>query len=251
MPDIKNGFHELQLAVKFIKLFARNSGMEGEAYSNWSHFLIHLQASWDKVEAGFADTSGTDIGNKFNYLRGLKIHQRKKDPLLKYLWESRNMVVHGVGFSFRRAMIDKLPAGYTYLSKINKQGIRYDRRQIPVFKTRLLLNTVINKERKFQPPTHHLGVPMENSLDPIEIAIKGISFYFNYIKDTDVEFTRSLSSQQLSAFWTNFNIAEVITDAGKLYHIVNFQPEKENTEYYVENTNNFPITFIHFQGTIM
>ncbi|MCH7822053.1 MAG: hypothetical protein IIA07_08550 [Proteobacteria bacterium] len=158
------------------------------AFENgWSHFVDALEESW----TSFFD-EGKAISSKFQPWAGPLDKSRKKDWLLRYLYEARNQSQHAQvkldwedpvaliapgfsghikeikGFSDGSVVFDAEP--YVQGGEENLQFVHQGGGAV--------LPTVVNGKTKetFPPPTVHQGLPIDVP-SPVEAARLGVDYY--------------------------------------------------------------------------
>ncbi|ANI88858.1 hypothetical protein A9P82_05870 [Arachidicoccus ginsenosidimutans] len=205
MPNISRGFEELKIAAKKLKDFSKSDVTYPGSYPDWDDFLIHLELCWKKTEIGFKD-----IRNKFQPYQGIYTKKRKEDELLSYLYHSRNYVEHNIHLPLTETIIDEKTVIYTKCVFYNSPVEKDKELIVPLFKAKLKLNAIQDIGIYYNPPKFYLGKILNNGNDPIDVGLRGISFYFNFLNDIDKKFNNNSLSPHLVEFWRQLNINEIL-----------------------------------------
>jgi hypothetical protein len=186
----------------------------------WQEFLHRLERSWNK------SVSHLKRCPKYQgwVERGHTLGLRKKDPLLSYLRNARGAEEHTVeeivarepgivtissadgkpidieasiqideGMSVRKIVTGAAStSAYVLLTKTpGSLTVTADRPVRVDFKAaKLRLLPVVNRGQTYDPPTSHLGQPL-NELGPNEAAELGLTFYESYFKRAEEFFCTS------------------------------------------------------------
>lgn len=152
----------------------------------WEPFLRHLDRVWNKGEAYFSRSPRWQ-GWKAPYLRA-----RSKDPLITYLVQARNADEHQIeeiteaensNLTINPAQGQSMKINMT----MGRRGeIAHFESDVPArfdfYPGRVKLLPVTNRGQTFQPPTSHLGQPIDvNNL--VDIAEKGFRYYENFLTE--------------------------------------------------------------------
>lgn len=136
----------------------------------WQKFLQSIDRFWNKFKACCYDKKG------WQTFESKIVEKRKKDQLLNYLMQARNVTEHTISPVVKdwEANLKATPLnGGVHLS-----WDPFDRH----------LLTVINRGQKYPPPQMHLGKPMsfyraqyKNEPEPIVAAILAMEFYLEWM----------------------------------------------------------------------
>lgn len=157
----------------------------------WTRFVDALQLAFVR----FHD-EGKKTFSTFQPWVGRYEGERKKDPLLHYLYKARNQVQHGstpLEWSESRAIIGAGFHGAIYGLKIFPDGT-YEMNSRPaepagneatitISPGNPILPTIFDRVHKetIEPPTEHLGSPL-NDCSPIAVAELALSYYENILQ---------------------------------------------------------------------
>jgi hypothetical protein len=157
----------------------------------WGRFVDSLQEAWVSFEY-----EGVNKVPKFRKWVTPIYRERKKDPLLLYLYQARHQSQHGqVPLAWSEANVKIAPnwSGHIKRLEVFKDGTHIfdaypqDGKSEPTLEYSPgdpLLPTVENKKhnQKFDPPTEHLGRPLV-SRDPVDAAELAFNYYQSLIRE--------------------------------------------------------------------
>ncbi|WHQ69487.1 hypothetical protein [Methylorubrum extorquens] len=183
----KNRLRSAESAVS--AMFGAKTGQE--LSDAWTNFLVHSQAIYSILETG-SGKQGRSAG-----WFGRKKHERRTDPLLRYLHHARNSEEHGISegsiaLHFNPSVVhdhekaknietimlleDSLsPQGVSMAFRL-KDGSIYEPAQ-KYYAPILALHTVVDTQfnDSFDPPSEHLGRPLENGTGH-GVAVAGLAY---------------------------------------------------------------------------
>lgn len=147
---------------------------------HWKDFLIYLERIWKKGELECKDLP------KFQPWQGAYKRERKKDPLLSYLKNARDVDQH----SIQQITIEK---GYEIKITSPLEGSTFNAGdaitiQSEIKEPRIEIQAVTNRSEVYEPPIEHLGKRLLNPNDPIELAELGIAYYENFLEEIKLNF---------------------------------------------------------------
>jgi len=146
---------------------------------HWSTFLIALNGVYAALEQGAKSSPQS------RQWFGMKKNERRKDPLLQYLHQARNADEHGI------APVTKMtPLNVRHLSgdPLTELIVEEDRLRIGVGKDQtatvrvyvptFILTTVSDTRfgDSFEPPTHHMGKPVEHTKSPPSVGALALAY---------------------------------------------------------------------------
>lgn len=160
----------------------------------WDDFLIHSDTVFEQIKATCAKDQ------KLLTWHGERQAVRRKDPLLKYLWEARNANEHSVQTvsSFRDAEYAILPprdgSPFTLNGVIGGPNTNFTLTSHGAEPPRVWINqpTVIvlpvraRDGQIYNPPTTHLGERLAEG-SPLEIAYKALKFMDKLITEFPIK----------------------------------------------------------------
>jgi len=151
---------------------------------HWRHFVEHLEVLLTNL---MEITKGTSLEKDVKAALELK----KKDPLLKYVRESRNTISHTA-----KRLTDKEPGKKIEGSDFKPIGAfikAVDGTVIPMtngflFEVDFVLKTVKDKPGNIVVlPNYHLGQPIKNPSSPAEVGKKALDFYTQLVQNIKVQ----------------------------------------------------------------
>lgn len=151
-----------------------------EFESHWIDFLINLEKIWKKAELECKDLP------KFQPWQGVYKRERKKDPLLSYLKNARDVDQH----SIQQIAIER---GYEIKITSPLEGATFNAGDTITIKgevkePRIETQAVTNRSEVYQPPIEHLDKRLLNPNDPIELAELGLAYYENFLDEIKLKF---------------------------------------------------------------
>jgi hypothetical protein len=165
LKDADNAFQKMVTT-------GRNNSYVYERY--WQGFLQSIDRVWNKTVARCKNESG------WQKLNSKYTHLRKKDQLLKYLVQARNVTEHTISDVITERDMD-------FNARLVQNGIKLEWQSWD----RPLLS-VKNKGTIFPPPKEHLGRPIseynkKGVEEPILVATLAMEFYVEMINDVSNE----------------------------------------------------------------
>ena len=170
-----------------------------EFRENWETFLFRIEKAWQATEKTLR--SKRAFGPWFKPYAKL----RKKDPLLVYLRQARNAVMHSVSPTvdkqLKLAVVDKSGRGFTVksiASQLEKGVLTIDieSHDILVDVEAKLVPTDAeavrfkNRGKWYNPPWMHLDVRIAD-LHPVYLAELGLSFYKAFVEEAEHKFCKT------------------------------------------------------------
>ena len=130
--------------IAYRKMVKVGVGRFSEYESAWRDFLQCIDRAWNKTQA---EAKGKP---KWQKLESEYVQLRKKDPLLRYIAEARNVTEHTIDPTIKdwNANLRATTVG----NKIKIEWDEWDRPLLPV----------TNRGTVFNPPKKHLGKPMKH-----------------------------------------------------------------------------------------
>lgn len=182
---------EIRIAEKAIERMEAATNLEIE--DEWKNFLGALERIWRKVERACQPQVNT-----FQPWQGEYARLRKKDQLLRYLKNARDVEDHTIYQTLKEMESESLitiggPGDAVYIKKLNiDRGkiVEYDGSHPLTFTykpERLELTRVKNNSKWYNPPLNHLGKPI-NDQNPVAIAKLGLEFYKDFSKKVTDKF---------------------------------------------------------------
>ena len=162
-----------------------------EVYEDaWRQFLNCLEKCWNKAERGCQH-----VRDQFQPWQGRTQNLRKKDMLIRYLKQARDADNHsiqelaehkpggtGLGFANGSGHIKRLEI-------VNGEIVHYEGDPLTLthYPSRVLVKSVLNSGKWYNPPTSHLEKPL-NSADPRILGKLGLEFYERFIDEAEAKF---------------------------------------------------------------
>lgn len=151
----------------------------------WQKFLQSIDRFWNKLKACIYDKKG------WQTFESKIAHKRKKDQLLNYLAQARNVTEHTIS-----PVVKDWDANLKATSLNGGVHLSWD-----PFDRHLL--TVINRGQKYPPPQMHLGKPMsfyraqyKNEPEPVVVAILAMEFCIGWMNKASAQFFPMYSEVQ-------------------------------------------------------
>ena len=187
---------ELAIARDLVEKMKRARSL-AELEELWKPYLRHLDRTWNKAEAHFSRSP------KWSGWQGKYLKERSKDPLICYLVQARNIEEHSIDeiTEKRDGFLGVDPAGpgqilrFSLQTGANGEIVNFKANtpaRITFSPSHVALLPVSNRGRVYQPPTSHLGDPI-NPNDIIAIATIGIQFYSGFLFAAESFFVDSSS----------------------------------------------------------
>jgi hypothetical protein len=151
----------------------------------WSDFLLACGRIYSKLEQG-AKTNGQSIA-----WFGRKKHERRNDPLLKYIHHARNIDEHGLTdiTRLKPKSVGIGSSGSTYVKlleindgKITKAETSGDPLIVSHYPESAYLVSVVDRGDKYDPPNEHMGKPLADT-SPIAVAELAVVYLRSIISD--------------------------------------------------------------------
>lgn len=182
---------ELDLAQGCIDAMNRAATLD-DFERQWKLYLHHVERCFSKATAHFQKSP------KWGGWHGKYVAIRKEDPLLMYLVQARGADEHTVEDivekTFSRMTIDAPPGSKTlHIKRLVIKGGAITELDTPggsivkhePARTRLL--PVVNRGRKYEIPTSHLGKKLDPENVP-ELARIGVEFYRSFLAAAEAFF---------------------------------------------------------------
>jgi hypothetical protein len=131
---------------------------------HWASFLVSAGRVFTKLE------QGAKVCNKSKVWWGNKLHERRTDPLLRYLWHARNADEHTL------QRINQLQSAHTKVIEPTKEDMEQLERamknetrpwtplgMVEWTPEHVLLLAVTDRGVRYDPPKDHLGQPITNT----------------------------------------------------------------------------------------
>jgi hypothetical protein len=152
---------------------------------HWASFLVSAGRVFTKLE------QGAKVRSKSNAWWGSKVHQRRTDPLLCYLWHARNADEHTL------QRINRLQPAQANVIEPTKEEIAQLERAMKN-QTRpwaaldmvewtpedVLLLPVVDRRVRYDPPKEHLGKAIESS-SPAHIGGLALAYLDGMLKEAE------------------------------------------------------------------
>jgi hypothetical protein len=157
----------------------------------WRDFLNCLEKLWNKTERGCLH-----VKNKFQPWQGKCSSLRRKDMLLRYLKQARDADNHSIQEvseikpSHRAMNFANSKGGYIKKMVISNGQVEHyegDPMVVTDHPATIEAIKVKNSGNWYNPPSTHLGKPV-TSTHPAVLAELGLSFYDNFLKETEATF---------------------------------------------------------------
>jgi len=158
-----------------------NLFLSEQSEKNWQNYVNSLEKSF----TNFKDLSkGTKLENLF------KAYQNEKriDPLLIFIRESRNTIHHSAKSLIvyeQGDLADSLPFE---MSMTFEDGKTIDLSNRPMYYLNPILSTLIDKNGKpVLPPAYHQGIALKNPKSLLEVGQKALEYYTKMYEDVKVK----------------------------------------------------------------
>jgi hypothetical protein len=152
---------------------------------HWASFLVSAGRVFTKLE------QGAKVSSKIKAWWGNNLHQRRTDPLLRYLWHARNADEHTL------QRINQLQAAQAQGIEPTKEDIDQLERAMKN-ETRpwaplgvvlwtpehVLLLPVLDRGIRYDPPKEHLGKPIDNG-SPAHIGGIALAYLDAMLKEAE------------------------------------------------------------------
>jgi hypothetical protein len=152
---------------------------------HWASFLVSAGRVFTKVE------QGAKVCSKSKAWWGSKVHQRRTDPLLCYLWHARNADEHTL------QRINQLQPGQAKVIEPTKEEIEQLERamknetrpwaplgMVEWTPEHVLLLPVVDRGVRYDPPKRHLGKAVESS-SPAHIGGLALAYLDGMLKEAE------------------------------------------------------------------
>lgn len=183
MPNLFHAKEELKFAKEELMLFQNDKNPGFGPNKHWNNFLSHLDLSFIKAERGCQD-----VRNIFEPFQGKYKRKRKIDPLLSYLKNSRDASQHGIDILVSLEIVSRNQIDSLKLSELNKDGSIKETREVPLYPAEMQLKSFFINNKTWTPPFYHQGKKLRNPTNPIYIGKIGLTFYKNFITETEKKF---------------------------------------------------------------
>ncbi|HMY50826.1 MAG TPA: hypothetical protein PLN96_03020 [Zoogloea sp.] len=177
---------DLGVAAAAIEAMASTKKLS-EFKSFWESFLFRLERAWERNQRRVQTVPGRDAKSWLSTNAKL----RRSDPLLNYLKQARNAEVHAISSSIESELIVSVAdrfgrpfsmkdmslsiEGATFVIDLTSTDIGLEWYG-DVALSEPKLQCVINRGKRYDPPTRHLGNAIQNH-HPVAISILGLNFY--------------------------------------------------------------------------
>jgi len=187
MPNLFQAKEELEHAKYAIKQFSEQTNFN--PYNKpWINFVISLELCFIKAERGCQD-----IRNKFEPFQGRYKNLRKKDPLLSYLKNSRDAVIHDDQIVIDLEITNEdIVTDIRSLWELDKKGNKIKEIKAYFHPAAIRLKPLVNLGVTYNPPTIHLGKSLLCDRNPFEVAYLGIKFYDEFLKEIERKFINKI-----------------------------------------------------------
>jgi hypothetical protein len=179
---------KLQRMQEAYLIFSTSTDMR-QASSAWIDFVMASGSFYSSLE------QGAKVNSISRYWFGTKKHDRKTDPLLKYLYAARNSEEHGLTPIVRQAAkeihLTERGSAVQLVSDGKNWNVEHIAGKPPVFKDpALALQRAYDDRSKIwcELPTSHLGNPMTD-LNPKAVAELALN-YFKAVLDEALELAK-------------------------------------------------------------
>lgn len=181
MPNLFFAEEELRFAKDAINLFAQDKQFTPTS-KHWSDFLIHLDLIFIKAERGCQD-----IRNNFQPFQRYYKDIRKDDPLLSYLKNARDAIMHSIPVLVDLEIVSRNIVDYAEFEIVDKDGKRR-KEKYPMYPARIKLKPFFINKNTWNPPVTHLDKPLLCDKEPLEVAMLGLKFYDDFLKEVRRKF---------------------------------------------------------------
>jgi hypothetical protein len=187
MPNLYRVNQELAYAKEeFQKYVGTQKSLDPDTFRNWNSFVTHLERSFNK-----AQEIGKQSGNKYRNAVNQAIGERRRDKLLSYLKNSRDVYEHSGEDIAGMRFTSYKQSGEMMLTRIStdENGVETSTTEIhPMYPSAPRLVTVVNYGKPYTPPDIHQGKKLNNRYDPIEVGQLALQYYENlYAKIATIE----------------------------------------------------------------
>ena len=167
----------------------------------WQDFLIRIERAWEYTErAGKGE-------RRFQQWVSPYVHQKKRDPLLAFIYHARHAETHAVAptvdHPFKLMIRDRFghPFRIDSIKTSLEEGVLtidvdtaaedslLDYVAVPVPSSPKLVR-FYNRGKWYEPPKTHLGKPLV-SLHPVDVAKHGLAFYSAFVNEAKFRFCGS------------------------------------------------------------
>lgn len=147
-----------------------------EIERHWSAFLVNSGRVYTKLE------QGSKISGRSRAWWGKKIHERKIDPLLRYLWHARNADEHTI-----MAVTEQHPGAVTEVQPTAKEIEEFHQQMqnqphpyvglamVEVVYPHVRLVNVVDRGVQFDIPSEHLGSTI-SAPDPKSVGLLALAY---------------------------------------------------------------------------
>jgi hypothetical protein len=184
MPDLSFAVEQLEAAKRQLEKvisYDDSDGLNMQGF-HWNNFVTYLDAVYTKSERGCQD-----IKNKFQPFQGYYKTQRRVDPVLRFLKESRDAAQHSIDLLCVMEVTGYAEGCYFTVESTDEHGNKILENR-PILNLETKLRTFSNRGIAYTPPKLHLGKYISNPRSPLEVGELGVKFYSNYIDEINTEF---------------------------------------------------------------
>ena len=169
-------------------------------HKEWQDFLFRIDRAWEVAERSLRRSPGFQ-----NWFRPYA-QQRKKDPLLVFLFQARNAETHAIAPTVDKplGLVVREKYGHPFraskiASSLEDGTLTIDIETAPedsllTYEAVLLPSSPVlvrfqNRGRWYEVPTSHLGNELRSS-HPVDVARAGLAFYSAFIREAEHRFGR-------------------------------------------------------------
>jgi hypothetical protein len=175
---------EWERAEEFADVVAKSDSFP-EVEAAWKSFLIHSKRVSTKLEQG-AKTDG-----KSNAWWGRKVHERKTDPLLCYLWHSRNADEHTLQeiAELKDLSVKQVEPSQEELDAFHEAMAKQPHPYAPLALLEIVprhvkLLDVVDSGRAYPVPQEHRGNKLDNT-SPGAVAKLALNYLKEVLQEAD------------------------------------------------------------------
>lgn len=194
MQPLIKPWEQLEKAIKNIEGMKSAKSLD-EYDENWTDFLHNLERAWNKLVNHLSKSPKFQGWSR----RGQVENLRRSDSLLAYLINARGAEEHSIenittreagGFGINPAVGNTLHIKSLRTDSHGNVSIESDQPlKITFFSSSIKLLPVLNRGRKYEVPTSHLGKSLSTN-KPIELAEIAVEFYKSYFKEAESHFVK-------------------------------------------------------------
>jgi hypothetical protein len=175
--SIQHSINELNLGKEQFELF-KNPPNFLTAFQHWNSFVDYIGKALNKLE-NIKKSGSNKFINEVNFANNFG----RKDPLLRYLTQLRNVSQHSVQELTGIEFTSNIPTSSIILSRmeIDEFGnqVVVESNEHNLYPSTYKLKTVVNYSIAYVPPSMHQGKPLKFKNDPYEVGQLAIDYYDN------------------------------------------------------------------------